>query len=133
MNNHPVVLFDGVCNFCNGSINFLIKQDKKAVFRFAALQSAAGQQLLQAYNLPQKDFESFVFLEKEKVYRQSSAALKLARHLPWYWQWTQVFWLLPKPIRDAAYTLIARNRYKWFGKKEACMVPTPDMRSRFLV
>jgi predicted DCC family thiol-disulfide oxidoreductase YuxK len=128
----PVVLFDGVCNFCNGTINFLIRQDRKKVLRFAALQSAAAQTLLSRYGLPQQDFNSFVFLHRGKVYQRSAAALKLASHLPWFWQWTQVFWLVPPFIRDGLYTLIAKNRYRWFGKKEACRVPTREMQERFL-
>ena len=129
---HPVILFDGVCNFCNGSVNFIIQQDKKKVFRFAALQSEAGQRLLKEHNLPTKEFESFVLIDNGKVYQKSSAGLKVYGKLPWHWKWTQAFWLVPKAIRDGVYDLVARNRYKWFGKKEACMVPTPERRSRFL-
>lgn len=128
----PVILFDGVCNFCDASVNFIIRQDKKKRFRFAALQSEAGQNLLAKHNLPQKEFESFLLIENDRVYQKSSAALKVCSKLPWYWKWTQTFWIVPKFIRNAAYDFIARNRYKWFGKKEQCMLPTPDIRSRFL-
>lgn len=128
----PVILFDGVCNFCNGSINFIIRQDRRNVFRFAALQSKAGQKLLEKHGLPTENFDSFVLIDGEKVYRKSSAGLKVYGALPWYWRWTQVFWLVPKFLRDAVYDFVARNRYKWFGKKEACMIPTAKMRSRFL-
>ena len=128
----PIVLFDGVCNFCNGTVNFLIKQDKKNILRFAALQSGSGQKLLKQYGLSAEEFESFLFIEKGKVYKRSSAALTLARKLSWHWQWTQVFWLVPKILRDGLYSLIARNRYKWFGKKETCMIPAPEVNSRFL-
>ena len=129
---HPVILFDGVCNFCNGWVNFLIKQDKKKVFRFAALQSAAGQQLLEKYGLQKEQFDSFFYIENEKVYKASSAGLKLNKKLPFYWQWMQVFWIVPKFMRDRLYNLIAKNRYKWFGKKDVCMVPTPELSNRFL-
>lgn len=132
MQQQPVVLFDGVCNFCSGAVNFVIRQDKQKKLRFAALQSAAGQRLLQAYKLPTQHFDSFVFIENDKAYHSSTAGLKLYNQLPWYWKWTQVFWLIPRFMRDALYNLVARNRYKWFGKKESCMVPTPDLRSRFL-
>lgn len=132
MEQHPVVLFDGVCNFCSGAVNFVIRQDKQKKLRFATLQSAAGQRLLQAYKLPTQNFDSFVFIEKDKAYHSSTAGLKLYNHLPWYWKWTQLFWLVPRVVRDGLYKLVARNRYKWFGKKESCMVPTPDLRSRFL-
>ena len=129
---HPVVLFDGVCNFCNGGVNFIIRQDKHEVFRFAPLQSLAGQNLLEAYGLPTKHFESFVLIEKGKTYQKSSAALKICGRLPWYWKWTQVFWILPTFLRNAVYHFISKNRYRWFGKKESCMIPTPAMKSRFL-
>jgi predicted DCC family thiol-disulfide oxidoreductase YuxK len=132
MKQHPIILFDGVCNFCNGAINFIIKQDKKGLFRFAALQSGAGQQLLDLYHLKKGDFESFVLLDGEKVYYKSRASLKIFCQLPWYWRWTQVFWIIPKFVRDSLYNIIAKNRYKWFGKKEQCMIPTPEQRMRFL-
>jgi predicted DCC family thiol-disulfide oxidoreductase YuxK len=129
---HPVVLFDGVCNFCNGAVNFTIRQDKNKVIRFAPLQSAAGQQLLQQYGLPQQDFKSFYFIEAGTAYSSSTAALRVCRYYPWYWQWVQVFWIIPAFIRNAVYNLIARNRYKLFGQKDTCMVPTPDISQRFL-
>ncbi|HEU4470507.1 MAG TPA: thiol-disulfide oxidoreductase DCC family protein [Flavisolibacter sp.] len=128
----PVVLFDGVCNFCNGTVNFLIRQDKAAALRFAALQSPAGQDLLAAYGLDKKHFESFVFIENGKTYMGSEAGLRLYRYLPWYWQWVQAFRIVPVVLRDAVYAWVARNRYRWFGKKEACMIPSPEVRERFL-
>ncbi|MGZ5286664.1 MAG: thiol-disulfide oxidoreductase DCC family protein [Flavisolibacter sp.] len=129
---HPTILFDGVCNFCNGIVNFIISQDKKDVFRFAALQSDAGQALLEQHHLSTKHFDSFIFINNGKVYKSSTAALKLYGKLAWYWQWTQLFWIVPAFIRDAVYNLVARNRYKWFGKKESCMVPGPEVRKKFL-
>jgi predicted DCC family thiol-disulfide oxidoreductase YuxK len=133
MQAHPVILFDGVCHFCNGTVNFLLKQDREKVFRFAALQSEAGQKLLAQYRLPKDDFDSFILIDDGKAYRSSTAGLRLYNKLPWYWKWSQVFWLVPRPIRDSIYGLIAKNRYKWFGKKDTCMIPTPEVRSRFLV
>ena len=130
--NQPVILFDGICNFCNAGINFIIKQDKKKRFRFAALQSEAGQRLLQQYGLPKAGFESFVLIENGKVYQRSTAGLRVYGKLPWYWKWTQFAWIAPRFFRDGVYDFIARNRYKWFGKKAACMIPSPDVRSRFL-
>ena len=130
--DQPIILFDGVCNFCNAGVNFIIKQDKKKVFRFAALQSEAGQQLANQYGLPKKDFESFVLIDNNKAYKKSAAGFKVYGKLPWYWKWTQIFWIVPRFITDAFYDFIARNRYNWFGKKEQCMIPTPDVRSRFL-
>lgn len=132
MTESPIILFDGVCNFCNSTVNFILRIDKKQVFRFAALQSNAGQQLLRNYHLSQETFNSFLFIERGKPYTASTAALRLVRYLPWYWQWAQALWLIPRFIRDRLYRLIANNRYKWFGKREACMVPSPAVQKRFL-
>lgn len=114
---HSIILFDGVCNYCNRMMNFIIKQDKKKVFRFAALQSPAGQKLLEEFDLPKNDFDSFILIDKGKIYKSSTAGLRVGNKFPWYWKWSQVFWIIPKFLRDAIYNIIARNRYKWFGKK----------------
>lgn len=127
-----IVLFDGVCNFCNAVVNFLIQQDKNKELRFAAMQSEAGQKLVMKYQFLQDYLKSFVLIENGKAYTKSTAALRLYNHLPWYWKWTQALWIVPKPVRDAVYSFIARNRYKWFGKKDHCMIPTQQIRSRFL-
>ena len=132
MAEEPIILFDGVCNFCNAGVNFVIRQDKKNIFRFAALQSGIGQRLAEQYDLPKKDFDSFILIENGKVYNRSWAGLKVFNKLPWYWKWTQLFSIVPKTVRDAVYDFIARNRYKWFGKKEKCMIPTPKVCNRFL-
>jgi predicted DCC family thiol-disulfide oxidoreductase YuxK len=132
LTEHPIILFDGVCNFCNGAINFVLRQDKKAIFRFAALQSQAGQKLLKQYNLSVTEFESFVLIENGKVYKKSAASLRVMNKLPWYWKEAQIFRIIPTAFRDAIYDFIAKRRYKWFGKKEQCTVPTPEMRNRFL-
>ncbi len=127
-----VVLFDGVCNFCNGSVNFLIGQDKQQRLLFAPLQSAAAQALLQKTNLHGRELDSFILIEGQKAYQRSTAALRLIPYLSWYWQWARLFWMVPPFMRDAVYNLIARNRYRWFGKKEACIVPDAAVRSRFI-
>ncbi len=127
----PVILFDGVCNYCNSMVNFVIKQDKQKLIKFSALQSNSGQDLLNKLDVP-RDIDSFVFIENGKAYLQSTAALKVLQHLSWYWQWTQALWIIPKFIRDGVYNFIAKRRYKWFGKKESCMVPSQEVRSRFL-
>jgi predicted DCC family thiol-disulfide oxidoreductase YuxK len=122
-----------VCNFCNSAINFVLKQDKKGIFRFAPLQSEAGQKLLQQYNLSTAEFDSFVLIDNGKVYKKSAASLQVMNKLPWYWKELQLLRIIPTAFRDAIYDLIAKHRYKWFGKKEQCMIPTPEMRNRFLV
>jgi predicted DCC family thiol-disulfide oxidoreductase YuxK len=132
MTEKPVILFDGVCNFCNAMTNFIIRQDKKQKFLFATLQSNSGKKLLEAHKINWKKSDSFVMIENDKAYIKSNAALKLYNKLPWYWKWTQLFWIFPAFLRDAVYNLIANNRYKWFGKKEECMVPTPELKARFL-
>lgn len=131
MHEH-VVLFDGVCNLCNNSVQFIIKRDKKRLFRFASLQGKAGQELLEKHHLPTDDFNSFVLIEGEKPYTRSAAALKIARHLGGGWRLLYSLMIIPRFIRDAVYNLIAKNRYKWFGKKDECMIPTPELRERFL-
>lgn len=132
MKEQPVILFDGICNFCNSTINFVIKKNKKQHIFFAPLQSEAGQRLLQQYNLPVDDMESFVFIENEKAYRQSTAALRVCRYLRGLWPLCYGFIIVPKFIRDGIYNWIAKNRYKWFGVRQECMIPTPDIKERFL-
>src|SRR5437868_3918573 len=113
-------------------VNFIIRQDKKNVFLFAPLQSESGKKLLEQYKIDWKANDSFVLIDNNKAHQRSNAALKLCNKLPWYWKWTQFFWIFPKFIRDAVYNLIAKNRYKWFGKKEKCMIPTADISVKFL-
>ena len=114
-------------------VNFIIRHDKKGLFRFAAFQSEAGKKIMRQYHLPTTNLESFVLIENGKAFQRSTAGLKLYNKLSWYWKLTQLFWIIPKFIRDAVYNLIAKNRYKWFGKKEQCMIPTPEVKSKFLI
>ncbi|MBS1510164.1 MAG: thiol-disulfide oxidoreductase DCC family protein [Bacteroidetes bacterium] len=132
MKPKPLILFDGVCNFCNGAVNFVIKRDKKAAIQFAPLQSEKGRLYLRQYNLPSAKFDTFVFIENDKVYVRSTAALRVCRYLGGLWPMMYGFIIVPRFIRDGIYNFIARNRYKWFGKKEYCMMPTPDVRARFV-
>ncbi len=131
MQSNPVLLFDGVCNMCNGVVQFIIKRDTKGIFKFASLQSPVAERMLQQYGVLKK-FDSVVLIDDSKLFQKSTAALKVLQKLPWYWQWTQVFRIVPRFIRDAVYDFIATKRYKWFGKKEACMIPTPEIKGRFL-
>ena len=128
-----VVLFDGVCNLCNGAVNFIIDRDPSARFRFAALQSSQAAALLAPLGrVPEAEPQSFILVEDGRVYERSSAALRVARKLPGAWRLFYAFIVVPRPIRDVVYRFIARNRYRWFGKAEACRMPTPELRARFL-
>lgn len=132
MPEHPVILFDGICNFCNSAINFVIKRDSKSKFRFATLQSEAAQGLLSARQLSSSYLNSFVLVEGDKIFTRSTAALKVCRDLNGLWPLMYGFMIVPRFIRDGVYNWIARHRYQWFGKKDICMVPNKDVRSRFL-
>lgn len=128
----PVILFDGVCNFCNGSVNFIIQRDPRGLFHFAALQSDAGKALLADCGLDPEGIDSVILVEDGKAFTGSTAALSIARRLGAPWSWTYALMFVPRPVRDALYGLIARNRYRMFGKKDECMIPTTDVRARFL-
>jgi predicted DCC family thiol-disulfide oxidoreductase YuxK len=136
MNNreidHPVVLFDGVCNMCNRIVIFIIKRDRKATFRFASLQSLTGVRLLQQHGLAPSDFNTVILIDGSRYYTKSTAALHVFKRLGGLWPLLYVFIVIPKPIRDTIYAWVARNRYKWFGKKDQCMIPTPELKQRFL-
>jgi predicted DCC family thiol-disulfide oxidoreductase YuxK len=127
-----IVLFDGICNLCNASVRFIIERDPQGYFQFASLQSAQGQQILRQYGLAQAPLTSIVLIEQDRAYTHSDAALRIANHLvnPWpllaYARW------IPRPIRDALYTWVANNRYRWFGQAAQCMMPSRQTRSRFL-
>lgn len=127
-----IILFDGVCNFCNGSVNFIIERDSRNRFKFAPLQSDAGQGLLSQHGLNSLDLDSVVLIEDNQTFMRSTAALRVAKHLDGWWSWFSMFLIVPAPIRDFFYKLFAKYRYKLFGKTEACMMPTPELRARFL-
>jgi predicted DCC family thiol-disulfide oxidoreductase YuxK len=128
----PVIFFDGVCNLCNAAVQFIIKHDRAAVFKLAALQSAAATRLL--VNLPANEAaaDSILLLENGKLYTRSTAALRIAKRLTGGWKLLYVLIFVPRFIRDAVYKLVARNRYRIWGKQDNCMVPTPDVQERFL-
>lgn len=127
-----ILLFDGVCNLCNRIVQFTIKRDSKGKFRFASLQSESGQELLKKFNLPTEDFDSFVFIQGDKHYTKSSAGLRVLKELGRGWKLFYVLMIIPKPIRDFFYGLVAKSRYRMFGKRDTCMVPTPELNERFL-
>ncbi|WP_312473132.1 thiol-disulfide oxidoreductase DCC family protein [Neobacillus sp.] len=126
-----IILFDGVCNLCNSSVQFIIKRDTKGNFKFASLQGATGQKLLEKYGL-NTDINSFVFIENERIFVKSTGALRVCRNLNGSWKMLSAFLVLPRFIRDFFYEIIVKNRYKWFGKKETCMLPLPEWKNRFL-
>ncbi|TRZ66373.1 thiol-disulfide oxidoreductase DCC family protein [bacterium] len=130
--NYSLILFDGVCNFCNEGVNFVIDRDKNNVFKFASLQSETGQKILKENNLPLNNFSTFLLLQKGKLYDKSTAALKVTRNLNGLWKLLFVFIIVPPFIRNFFYNLIARNRYKWFGKRDSCRIPSPDERNKFI-
>jgi len=130
--NETILLFDGVCNLCNGAVQFIIKRDQKAKFKFAALQSDAGQALLKEFNLPSDAFDSFVLIHQNKAYQQSDAALKVAKLLGGGWELFYVFIVFPRFLRDGLYRMVANSRYKLFGRTESCMIPPSQLKARFL-
>lgn len=131
MEKHGIVLFDGVCNLCDNFVQRIIAADQKDYFRFASLQSEAGQNLLLSYPHLQ-ELKSIVYLENGKVFTKSGAALKISSHLGGGWQLLKLGYILPHFLRNKIYDIITKNRYSWFGKKDQCMVPTPELKAKFL-
>jgi len=127
-----VLLFDGVCNLCNATVNFIIDRDPRKLFRFAPLQSEIGRRVLAEYGLSTEDFRTFVLIENGRCYTRSTAALRVLGTLGGLWPLVRIFLLVPRPIRDGIYSFVATHRYKWFGRTEACRIPTPDIEDRFL-
>ena len=127
-----VILFDGVCNFCDSSVNFIIEHDRAGYFRFAPLQTETGQALLAEHHIDNIETDSVILIENEKAYTHSSGALRIASKLDGVWSWLYFFIVVPRPIRDFFYKLFARYRYRLFGKKDACMMPKPEIREKFL-
>jgi predicted DCC family thiol-disulfide oxidoreductase YuxK len=128
----PVILFDGICNLCNASVRFVVRRDPTGMFRFASLQSERGRRLLRGNGLPVDDLSSIVLVDDERCYVKSDAALRIVRALRWPWPVLVVFSIVPRRVRDCLYEYIARNRYRWFGKQDACEVPRPELAERFL-
>jgi len=128
-----IVLFDGVCNFCNGAVNFIIAHDPKGIYTFASLQSTYAHELLKSQGITLTEpYDTFLVYAHGKLYDKSDAALYVARNLSGFWRYLSYFKIIPKSVRDFFYSLIARNRYKLFGKKESCMLPSSEVRGRFL-
>lgn len=131
--DNKIILFDGVCNLCNSTVQYVIKRDKRNVYRFAALQSEIGKKLAEERGIDTSQIDSIILIEPGVAYyTKSTAALKIARSFGGVWQLASVFEWIPEKIRDWVYDYIAKNRYKWYGKKAVCMVPSPENNERFL-
>ncbi len=130
--SRSIVLFDGVCNLCNASVQFMIDRDPKARFAFASLQSEVGHMLSTHYGIDPNALDSLVLIESSKAYQYSTAALRIARHLSFPWFFFSVFLFVPRFLRDPCYRWIAKRRYRFFGKEETCRMPDPSWTNRFL-
>lgn len=131
--NKKLILFDGVCNLCNGAVQFIIEHDRKDIFRFASLQSELGRKLVEERGLDPDDIDSIMLIEPGVAYyRKSTAALEISRELSGGYSLLKNFLMLPEGFRDLIYDLIANKRYKWFGKKQECMIPSPELKAKFL-
>lgn len=128
-----IILFDGVCNLCDSTVQYLIKRDNKDVFRFVALQSPLGQEIIDHIGIDTSKTDSIILYEPNKAYHyKAEAAIKIAAALGGIYHIMQVFLVLPKSFNNAVYDYVAKNRYKWYGKKDECMIPTPEMKAKFL-
>lgn len=127
-----ILLFDGVCNLCNNAVQFVIKRDRNAVIKFASLQSSIGQKLLLQHQLSNTQFDSFVYIKNNKIFLKSTAALHLMKDIGGIWKFLYAFIIVPEFIRNTIYNIVSKNRYKWFGKKDSCMMPNEKLRERFL-
>lgn len=132
LQNQSIILFDGVCNLCNAAVNFVIKRDKNNRIQFAPLQSETATILLKDSPVDPSELKSFIFIDKGVLYTESTAALKVCRYLSAGWPLCYGVIIVPRFIRDRFYKWVARNRYKWFGQKNECMIPTPELRAKFL-
>ena len=127
-----LILFDGVCNLCNGFVQFVIARDAGGRFGFGALQSAPARQALALHGVPTPLPDTMVLVEDRQVFTRSTAALRIARRLPFPWSLAYAFIVVPRPLRDWVYQFVARYRYRWFGRRDSCLMPTPEIRARFL-
>ena len=127
-----IILFDGVCNLCNSSVQFVLKRDKKQQFLFASLQSDAADKLLLQFNYKNSNLNTIIFIEENKIYDKSTAVLKIAKKFNPLWNLLYVFILIPKKLRDFVYNFIAKRRYNWFGKRNSCMVYNEGYEKRFI-
>jgi predicted DCC family thiol-disulfide oxidoreductase YuxK len=128
----PILVFDGMCNLCAGSVRFILNHEKQPTLRFAPLQTPTGAQLTREFGFNPEDAKTFVLIADERAYVKSDAVVRLARELRGIWKLLALLRVMPRPVRDWVYDVIARNRYRWFGRREACMVPAPEVKARFI-
>ena len=128
----PIIFFDGVCNLCNASVQFIIKRDKEQRFLFSSLQSKKAQKLLPSEFVELNNYQSLILKKGEDIKTKSSAALTISKHLSGFWPALYFFMIIPKFLRDFVYDIIASNRYQWFGRKDECMIPSTELRARFI-
>lgn len=129
---HPILLFDGVCNLCHGTVRFIVERDPDARVRFAPLQSGVGRELLAQHGLPLDTLDTVVLIEDGRAFLRGDAAIRVVAGLGGGWRLLRALLVLPRGLRDATYDFVARHRYRWFGRRDSCPVPTPEQRARFL-
>lgn len=132
MNSEKIILFDGVCNLCNSTVQKVIENDAKNQFKFASLQSEFGQKFLEKNKLSKDEFNSMILVDGEKFYTRSDAALRIGKELKGLYKLSGLLFAFPKFIRNSVYDFVSRNRYKWFGKQESCWLPTPELKEKFI-
>jgi predicted DCC family thiol-disulfide oxidoreductase YuxK len=130
--DQAIILFDGVCNLCTWSVQFILKRDPHGYFKFASMQSACGRKLMEEHGVASEAMDTFILIQGPRCLTQSDAAIEVAKHLSGYGTLLRVLSVIPKPVRDRGYAMIANNRYRWFGKQDTCMVPSRDVLDRFL-
>lgn len=130
---HNLVIFDGLCNLCIHSVRFILKREADSNLHFVPIQSPAGARLLRQFEFDPENVRTFVLVANGRIHVKSDAALEIARHFRWPWRALTVIRFVPRPIRNWLYDRVARNRYRWFGRNETCVVPTPELRTRFMV
>jgi predicted DCC family thiol-disulfide oxidoreductase YuxK len=132
MSTQHIIIFDGICNFCNGSVNFIIKRDHENVFLFTPMQSKSAQDLIAKYQVKNVGFDTFLLIKNDECFYRTDAALEITKDLSGFWFLFRALKILPSSFRDYFYRLLARNRYSVFGKSDVCMIPTPEVKSKFL-
>ena len=132
MQDHRIVIFDGVCNLCNGAVNFIVKRDSAGKFLFTPMQSALAQELVEKYNVSNVGKDAFLLIKDDRTYIWTDAALEIASELDGHWHLCRAFKIIPRPICDWCYRQFARNRYTLFGRTDACVIPSAEIRSRFI-